>query len=292
VDIAGDAFVFVGQTASRVRLQVRAGVYGYYGDWSSGLPVAITAGATAPIPIVGTAGDDSITPGAGDHRIDGGPGIDTVIYVGPVAGSRVRRTGSTYRLSPSGDSARDDELIAVERVRFADATLELQADPPTASPALARDDGFLFDAVFYRLAHLGQVPGDSTGARQHYLATGAAQGWAPAPWFDATYYGNRWPDLRALSLDAATLFRHFNLYGVWEGRSPGPAFDRFDGTRYLRDNPDVAAYVDSHLADFLGSRDNGAIAHFLIFGANEGRSAFDASGNAVGRQFDLRLGAF
>jgi hypothetical protein len=101
----------------------------------------------------------------------------------------------------------------------------------------------------------------------------------------------RWPDLGALGLDDATLFRHYNRFGVWEGRSPGPAFDRFDGERYLRENPDVAAYVDAHLPDFLGSRRNGAIAHFLLYGAPEGRLAYDEAGAPVGRDFDLVIGS-
>ncbi len=87
--------------------------------------------------------------------------------------------------------------------------------------------------------------------------------------------------LTPLYLDDATLFRHYNLYGVWEGRSAGLAFDHFDGGRYLSENPDVAAYVDAHLAGFLGSRTNGAIAHFIIYGAGEQRAAFDTAGQAI-----------
>ncbi|HQP68095.1 MAG TPA: hypothetical protein PK072_15740, partial [Quisquiliibacterium sp.] len=84
-----------------------------------------------------------------------------------------------------------------------------------------------------------------------------------------------------LALDDATLFLHYNLYGVWEGRSAAPRFESFDGARYLAQNPDVAAYVDGHLADFLGSRSNGALAHYLIYGADEGRVAFDLAGGAI-----------
>ena len=47
---------------------------------------------------------------------------------------------------------------------------------------------------------------------------------------------------------------------MWSG-SAGSTFNKFDGTRYLKDNPDVAEYVDAYVADFLGSRSNGAIAH-------------------------------
>ena len=43
----------------------------------------------------------------------------------------------------------------------------------------------------------------------------------------------------------------------------------------------VAAYVDANLAGFLGSRTNGAIAHFIIYGANEQRVAYDTTGVLV-----------
>ena len=100
-------------------------------------------------------------------------------------------------------------------------------------------------------------------------------------WFDADYYANRWDDLKQLNLTPDILFMHYNLYGVWEGRSAGPMFDRYDGDRYLTDNPDVAAYVDAYVNDFLGSRTNGAIAHYIIYGADEGRVAYDLDGNQI-----------
>lgn len=58
-------------------------------------------------------------------------------------------------------------------------------------------------------------------------------------------------------------------------------FDKFDGTNYLKHNPDVAAYVDANLSDFSGGRSNGAIAHYLIYGANEGWLGFDITGVAI-----------
>ncbi len=150
------------------------------------------------------------------------------------------------------------------------------------APQLGKDGSFLFDAAYYLWANPELVPTVSVdSAASNYLGAGAAQGRAPNSWFDATYYKNRWPDLTPLNLDNATLFQHFNLFGVWEGRSPGPKFQAFDGNRYLTDNPDVAAYVDAFVADFLGSRTNGAIAHYIIYGANEQRVAFDTSGAAI-----------
>ena len=72
---------------------------------------------------------------------------------------------------------------------------------------------------------------------------------------------------------AARLATEF--FGQWLGFY---RFDQFNGARYLTDNPDVAAYVDANVADFLGSRSNGAIAHFVIYGANEQRAAYDGAG--------------
>jgi hypothetical protein len=69
--------------------------------------------------------------------------------------------------------------------------------------------------VFYLLDNPELVPALSRAtATQHYLTTGAAEGRWPNAWFDAAYYKNRWPDLTPLNLDNATLFLHYNLYGV------------------------------------------------------------------------------
>jgi hypothetical protein len=118
-------------------------------------------------------------------------------------------------------------------------------------------------------------------AFNHYLSTGAPLGFQPNAWFDPVFYAARWPDLKNAQLDAATLFQHYNLYGVWEGRSASAVWDQYDGARYLASNPDVAAYVDSNLSAFLGSRINGALAHYLIYGADEGRIAFTTQGVAI-----------
>lgn len=167
-------------------------------------------------------------------------------------------------------------------MRFADAELPLQYQRQALAPGPGKDASFLFDPIFYLLSNTAAVPTLTVAAAlSSYQEAGAAQGRAPTAWFDPTYYSNRWADLSPLLLDNATLFAHFNLFGVWEGRSPGPRFDAFDGARYLRDYPDVAGYVNGNLADFLGSQTNGAIAHYLLFGANEQRVAYDSHGAFV-----------
>ena len=104
---------------------------------------------------------------------------------------------------------------------------------------------------------------------------------APAPeaisqWFDADQYRSRYEDLAGL--DDNTCLQHYVAHGVWEGRSASGQFDDFDGERYLRENPDVQGYVQARLDDFDGCAMNGAIAHFVIYGMDEQRAAFDHQG--------------
>lgn len=99
---------------------------------------------------------------------------------------------------------------------------------------------------------------------------------SPTPFFDAGYYMQQWADLTGLNLDAATLYAHYNLFGVWEGRWACAALESFNGDDYLERYLDVAGYVDVNVDDFLGSRSNGAIAHYVIYGEHEQRTAYDA----------------
>ncbi len=225
-------------------------------------------------------GDDTIRGGAGNDILDGGPGSDTAVFAGARQEYTVQSSGRT--LTVSGGSDGSDTLSAFEFLQFADQTIGLVPLPTDHPPDYGKDVGFLFDEVYYLLAN-PDLAGTVTpqDALAHYLGGGAAQGRDPNSWFDPAYYANRWQDLQALNLDDATLFVHYNLFGVWEGRSAGPKFDQFDGNRYLSDWPDVALYVDANVDDFLGSRSNGAIAHFIIYGADEQRLAYETTGALV-----------
>ena len=235
--------------------------------------------------LLGAEGDDLLIGGNGDDLLEGGPGVDTVSYAGVGAEYRVAKTGADWQVTALAGPDGVDRVSTAEWLQFADQTLALIAPAAPAgapAPAYGQRSDFLFDPVYYVLANPASGGGVTVeNALQHYLGGGAAAGRAPNAWFDAAYYEARWSDLTPLALDEATLFAHFNLYGVWEGRSPGPKFERFDGVRYLTDNPDVAAYVDAFIGDFLGSRTNGAIAHFIIYGAGEQRAAFDTAGQAI-----------
>jgi Ca2+-binding RTX toxin-like protein len=246
----------------------------------------VLVGAGGNDQLFGESGEDRLEGGSGDDSLDGGAGLDTAGLAGARAAFSVQKLGTTWKLIhtaavPGADEG-SDTLVSIERLSFSDKTFELVRPATTGTVGYGLVDHFLFDPVFYLLGHPELVPTHTLAtAWDHYQSAGAASNHAPNTFFDAAYYANRWPDLRELNLDNSTLFRHYNLYGVWEGRSAGPKFDQFNGARYLTDNPDVAAYVDANVADFLGSRSNGAIAHFVIYGANEQRAAYDGAGQPI-----------
>ena len=143
-----------------------------------------------------------------------------------------------------------------------------------------------FDVEYYLLNNPDVAVSWPGAPEDHYFLFGAAEGRAPTPWFDAQYYRATNPDLVGLS--AADLFAHYNQYGAFEGRAPAAAFAHFDEARYLADYPDLGAN---------GVTANTALAHFLIYGQNEGRSAFVEGtddpingGNNVGTTFALTSG--
>ena len=219
------------------------------------------------------------------ESFNGELGIDKLVYSGEVSDyyitiDRAAHTATVTNRALGPEAM--DNLANFEKFQFGSESFDLFNPVRTEVPMFNTNGTFLFDAAYYLLSH-PELAGSLTlsTADDHYLSTGAALGYKPNSWFDPTYYENRWADLKNAHLDDATLFLHYNLYGVWEGRSAGPAFDHYDGARYLRDNPDVAAYVDANVADFLGSRTNGAIAHYVIYGANEGRIAYDISGQEI-----------
>ncbi len=120
------------------------------------------------------------------------------------------------------------------------------------------------------LAHFSGDPLD------HYVQYGAAAGLQPSRYFDTAFYRSEYADTR--SLGEADVLVHYAKFGVNEGRAPNASMKLFDGARYLAENADVVPYVNANLAQFGGSASNGAIAHYVKFGALEQRIGYSASG--------------
>jgi Ca2+-binding RTX toxin-like protein len=286
-----------------VSIDLTPGKLGNVGLSSSGFAgvenLALTSGSWIEH-VIGSAYDDVLTGNVLDNRIqggdgndilDGGAGRDTAVFPSLGPGYLVARTAGNWTVADKGGTRGFDTLAGIEVIEFAGKGFELVNLPRQGVPAYGQMSGFLFDAVYYLLDNPELVPTHNlANALQHFFAAGAAQGKSPNAWFDASYYENRWPDLKAGNFPDDILFMHYNLYGVWEGRSAGPVFDQFDGNRYLADNPDVAAYVDAYIGDFLGSRTNGAIAHYVIYGQHEQRLAYDLVGQQISMDYTIEFG--
>lgn len=144
----------------------------------------------------------------------------------------------------------------------------------SALPAFKTGSFTAFDSVYYGANYM--AGGKYTGTMSpidHFVATGAAQGFKPNATFDPVYYMSKYSDLQGKGYDAADLLFHFMQFGLDEGRVPNASFATFDAAGYFAANPDVATFVNANLALFNGSTTNGAIAHFVKFGAAEGRAA-------------------
>jgi hypothetical protein len=229
----------------------------------------VDTGATPPL------GDSANTPAT---TVTEGPKLAPSTNIEPVANTSPAATSPAPASTPPAATspAPVSDLAAI-----ANKVLTLLGKAPAQAPAYGKSDSFLFDASYYLLKHPDLINMSSISAVVDHFKATAANGSAPNAWFDPVYYASKWADLQPLKLTAAELFAHYNLYGVWEGRSAGAALDKFDGARYLKDNPDVAAYVNAHAADFLGSIGNGAIAHYVIYGSHEGRAAYDTTGLGI-----------
>jgi len=75
----------------------------------------------------GSALADTLHGGANGGMIDGGGGLDTVIYQGSASAYRIAHGGAGFTISHGGPGA-VDTLVDVDRIKFADATVALDID--------------------------------------------------------------------------------------------------------------------------------------------------------------------
>ena len=95
--------------------------------------------------------------------------------------------------------------------------------------------------------------------------------------FDATYYANKYSDLKAaFGTDATKLYNHFLNNGIKEGRQASPMFSV---DYYLKNNADLKAA--------FGSNRESAFNHFLKYGVKEPR--FTAPAVDLGTGIDVRI---
>jgi len=139
-----------------------------------------------------------------------------------------------------------------------------------ALPASVKGNYLAFDALYYQQTYLTGYTGQLSPI-EHFVQIGAKQGNRPNNNFDPVYYKQQYSDLQKGDLDGADLLYHYVRYGLSEGRAGNAYLASQDWKAYLNANPDVQAYVAANLSSFQGSMSNGAIAHYVKFGALEGR---------------------
>ena len=76
----------------------------------------------------GTAGNDKLTVGAGDNAIDGGAGVDTVVFAGKKADYTVERAVWGHTVTAKSGADGKDTLVDVERIQFSDGYKAIDFD--------------------------------------------------------------------------------------------------------------------------------------------------------------------
>lgn len=141
----------------------------------------------------------------------------------------------------------------------------------------AQEGSKVFDAEAYKAKYLTD-PNDPLFSKplEHFLTKGAALGYNPLgnfplKFFDADFYAKKYEELGKLGVDdPGDKFGHYLYYGMGEGRQASQDTNNFNSEVYLKMYPAVEAYVKAHLSDFNMSLSNGALAHFVKFGAFQG----------------------
>ena len=78
-----------------------------------------------PTAVAGTAGSDTFAGAPGDQAIDGGAGVDTVVYGGVRAGYQLHASGATFLVNDVLNTGGLDTLTGIERLVFADGALAI-----------------------------------------------------------------------------------------------------------------------------------------------------------------------
>jgi hypothetical protein len=91
-----------------------------YGDNGTNALTSPTWTVNSTANVTGSSGNDTIHAPVGNNAIDGGAGIDTVVYAGSRAGFTVQQADWGFDVTDNGGSNGHDALINVERVQFDD----------------------------------------------------------------------------------------------------------------------------------------------------------------------------
>lgn len=211
---------------------------------------------TANINGTGNALANLITANSGNNNIDGGAGVDTVIFTGAFAARTALAFAGQIAVLSAATGNQTDRLNQVEQLQFSDQMVAAGAVP-------------LFRGLDYVASNadlIGAFGINEAAAFNHYITNGFFEGRALDA-FDGLQYVAGYADLvLAYGTNQTLAARHFITSGFAEGRSK----DAFDAISYLAGNTDVLAV--------FGSGETLAAQHYITNGYAEGRrvDAFDA----------------
>jgi hypothetical protein len=209
------------------------------GNTGTGGPLSDTDTVTIHLgtALAGSAADDSYAALAGNERIDGLGGVDTITFGFKLTNATVTYEGNKVIIDgPSSHTV----LTGFEIFKFTDGTVNNHDGDP------------LVDDLYY-YSHNRDVWLAGVDADAHYHASGWHEGRDPNAFFSTSTYLSMHPDVKAAGVDPLL---QYDQAGWKTGADPSIAFDT---NAYLNANPDVkAAGVDP-------------LAHFLQNGAQEGR---------------------
>ena len=120
-------------------------------------------GTDAADHLIGTAQNERLNGGNGNDLIDGGAGIDTAVYSmnaenyglswSKASGWKVTFEGPVIAIYPPPPTEGTDTLVGIERVAFADRTIELDARAPSSG-------GVVSDSLYhFFIVAFGAAPG-------------------------------------------------------------------------------------------------------------------------------------
>ncbi|MBA3011225.1 MAG: hypothetical protein KKF12_17455 [Proteobacteria bacterium] len=131
--------------------------------------------------------------------------------------------------------------------------------------------GTFFNATYYITQNADVAANWSGSALSHYERFGAAEGRTPNAWFNAQYYRAN-SEAAIQNMTALEAFTHYQTFGYAEGRATSATYANFNELAYLAANPDV---------DAAGIGVGGALNHYLVYGAGEGRTAVNDDGTSI-----------
>lgn len=199
---------------------------------------------------------------SGDIRIDGGGGVDAVLFRFPKSSYIFDGNGGVRGVSSTdGVGYISSAEIGIFSVPLQASSIPfMQGIKVYALSNYQYTKGFSETFYIHNNSDVAEAvrSGAFASGADHYTRYGNSEGRASNPFFDMSYYLAKNPDVAAAVRNGLNAYEHYMTYGWREGRDPSPFFDT---SGYLSLYTDVASAGINPLL------------HFLDYGIAENRNA-------------------